>query len=86
MKQVRLFLVIPATNISSEMELSGVKRIKTYLCNSTTSNWLNHYMAVHIHAEDVDKKKQVLIGSSLNTVRNNYTYSAEFKYMSIFIE
>ena len=32
------------------------------------------------------QKKQILVGSSWNTVKNNYTYSADFKYMSIVID
>ena len=60
-KLARLFLVMPATNASSERAFSGMKRIKTYLRNSTTSNCLNHCMVVHVHVEDVDKMKTIEI-------------------------
>ena len=37
-KLAKLFLVMPATNASSERVFSGMERIKTYLRNSTTNN------------------------------------------------
>ena len=60
-KLARLFLVMPATNASSERAFLGMKRIKTYLCNSTTNNCLNHCVVVHVHAEDVDKMDTIEI-------------------------
>ena len=60
-KLARLFLVMPATNASSERAFSGIKRIKTYLRNSTTNNRLNHCMVVHVHPEDVDKMNTIEI-------------------------
>ena len=35
-----------------------MKRIKRYLCNSTTNNRRNHCMVVYLQAEDVDKMKK----------------------------
>ena len=60
-KLARLFIVTPATNASSEKAFSGMKRIKTYLRNSTTNNRLNHCMVAHVHAEDVDKMNTIEI-------------------------
>ena len=60
-KLARLFIVMPATNASSEKAFSGMKRIKTYLRNSTTNNRLNHCMVAHVHAEDVDKMNTIEI-------------------------
>ena len=57
-KLARLFLVMPATNASSERAFSG---IKTYLRNSTINNRLNHCMVVHVHPEDVDKMNTIEI-------------------------
>ena len=56
-----LFLVMPATNASSERTFSGMKKIKTYLHNSTTNNCLNHCMVVHVHLEDVDRMNTIEI-------------------------
>ena len=58
----RHFLVMPATDASSERAFSGMRRIKTYLRNSTTNNRLNHCMVVHVHAEDVGKMNTIEIG------------------------
>ena len=60
-KLARLFLVMPGTNASSERAFSGMKRIKTYLRNSTTKNRLNHCMLVHVHPEDVNKMNTIEI-------------------------
>ena len=60
-KLARLFIVMPATNASSEKAFSGMKRIKTYLRNSATNNRLNHCMVAHVHAEDVDKMNTIEI-------------------------
>ena len=57
----RHFLVMPATDASSERAFSGMRRIKTYLRNSTTNNRLNHCMVVHVHAEDVGKMNTIEI-------------------------
>ena len=56
-----LFLVMSAINASSESAFSGMRRIKTYLRNSTTNNRLNHCMVVHVHVEDVDKMNTIEI-------------------------
>ena len=60
-KLARLFLVMPATNASSERAFSVRRRIKTYLRNSTTNNRLNHCMVVHVHAEHVEKMNTIEI-------------------------
>ena len=60
-KLAKLFLVMAATNASSERAFSGMKTIKTYLRNSTTNNRPNHCMVVHVHAEDVDKMNTIEI-------------------------
>ena len=65
-KLARLFLVMPATNASNERAFSGMRRIKTYLRNSTTNNRLNHCMAVHVYAEDVDKMNTIEIAKEFN--------------------
>ena len=61
LKLARLFLVMLATNASSERTFSRMKRIKMYLRNSTTKNSLKHCMVVHVHAEDVDKMNLIEI-------------------------
>ena len=60
-KLARLFLVMPATNASSKRTFSWMKRIKSYLRDSTTNNRLNQCMVVRIHAEDVDNMNTIKI-------------------------
>ena len=60
-KLARLFLVMPATNASSKRAFSWMKRIKSYLRDSTTNNRLNQCMVVRIHAEDVDNMNTIEI-------------------------
>ena len=51
---VRILLVIPATNASSERTFSALRRIKTYLRTTMTQARLNHLMMLHIHCEETD--------------------------------
>ena len=48
-KLVKMILVMPAANVVSKRSLSSLKRIKTYLPSTTTNNWLNHLLILHIH-------------------------------------
>ncbi len=50
----KLLLVMPATNAVSEQSFSALKRIKTYLRSTTTNNWLNHMMILHVHKDKRD--------------------------------
>ena len=38
----------------SERSFSAMRRIKTYLRNSMTQNWLNHTMCINVHSEKLD--------------------------------
>ena len=44
-----------------ERTFSEMRRIKTYLRNSTTNNRLNHCIVVDVHTEDVDKMNMIEI-------------------------
>ena len=41
--------MMPVTNAVSERSFWFLKRIKTYLHSTTTSNWLNHLLVLHIY-------------------------------------
>ena len=46
---LKLILIMSATNALSERSFLFLKRIKTYLCSTTTTNnWLNHLLILHI--------------------------------------
>ncbi len=51
---VKLILVMPATNSTSERSFSTLRRVKTYLRNSMTQQRLNHLMLLHIHKDITD--------------------------------
>ena len=52
---MKLLLLAPATNATSERMLSALKRIKTCLRNSCGQARLNHLMAMHVYRDDIDE-------------------------------
>ena len=51
---VRILLVIPATNATSERTFSALRRIKTYLRSTMTQARLNHLITLHVHKDRTD--------------------------------
>ena len=51
---MKILLVMPATNASSEHSFSGWRRIKTYLRTTMTQKRLNDLMVLNIHKEKTD--------------------------------
>lgn len=47
LKLLRMLYVIPATTATAERSFSSLRRVKTYLRN-TTAQWLNHMMILHV--------------------------------------
>ena len=56
---LKLVLVLPATNATSERSFSSLRRIKTYLMSTMKQERLNGLIVMHIHKESVDKIKLV---------------------------
>ena len=52
---MKLLLVLPATNATSERSFSALRRVKTYMCTTMTQERLNNLMVLHVHREQVDK-------------------------------
>ena len=48
---VKLILVMPATNATSERSFSALRRVKTYLRATMTQERLNHLMTLHVHRD-----------------------------------
>ena len=48
---VRLLLIMPATNSTSERSFSALRRVKTYLRTTMTQQRLNNLMVLHMHQE-----------------------------------
>ena len=64
-KLAQYFLVMPASNATSERAFSKMRLIKTYLRNTMAQNRLNHTMCLSIHKD----KLEVL---DLNLVFNDF--------------
>ena len=54
MKLVKLNLVFPATDGTSERSFSALKNVKTYLRPTTADNRLNHLMSFDVHKQETD--------------------------------
>ncbi len=73
---VKLVLVMPATNATSERTFSALRRIKTYLRSTMTQERLNNLMVLHVHREATDN---IDISSTANEfVSRKETRSAIF--------
>ena len=53
-KIMKLILIMPATNSTSERSFSALRRLKTYLRNSMTQQRLNNLMVLHVHKDLTD--------------------------------
>ena len=63
MSLVKIILVMPATNASSECTFSALRRVKSYLHTTMSKNCLNHLMTCTVHKELVKELnlKQVIM-------------------------
>lgn len=52
---LKLVLIMPATNATSERSFSALRRVKTYLRNTMGQERLNHLMVLHVHKDITDK-------------------------------
>ena len=55
LRLLQMLYVIPATTATAERSFSSLRRLKTYLRNSMTSQRLNHMMILHIHKDLTDQ-------------------------------
>ena len=51
---MKLILVMPATNATSERSFSALRRIKTYLRSTMKQERLNSLMVLHVHKDLID--------------------------------
>ena len=59
---MKLLLVMPATNASSERSVSTLRRIKMYLRTTMTQQCLNHLMLLHVNKEKTDALDLLQVG------------------------
>ena len=58
---MKLMLVMPATNATSERSFSAEKRIKAYLRTTVTQERLNSFITLHIHKERTGSPKLLAV-------------------------
>ena len=51
---MKLILVMPATNATSERTFSAMRHVKSYLPSTMTQERLNHLMLLHVHKDLTD--------------------------------
>ena len=51
---MKLLLVMPATNATSERSFSALRRVKTYLRSTMSQERLNNLIVLHVHKEKTD--------------------------------
>ena len=51
---MRLILVMPATNATSERSFSALRRVKRYLRSTMLQERLNYLMLLHVHKDRTD--------------------------------
>lgn len=68
---LRLVLVMPATNATSERTFSSLRRVKTYLHSTMTQERLNHLLILHIHRDATDALDLCAIGNDFVSARDS---------------
>ena len=56
-KVVKLVLVMPATNATSERSFSALRRVKNYLRSTMTQQRLNNLLVLHVHKDITNNLK-----------------------------
>ena len=60
---MKLLLVMPATNATSERSFSAMQRVKSYLRSTMGQERLNHLMTLHVHKESTDSLNLVQVAN-----------------------
>ena len=60
---MKLLLVMPATNATSERSFSAMRRVKSYLRSTMGQERLNHLMTLHVHKESTDSLNLVQVAN-----------------------
>ena len=68
---MKMLLVMPATNASSEHPFSGLRRIKTYLRTTITQKRLNDLIVRNIHKEKTDLLNLAVVAKEFVSSREN---------------
>lgn len=60
---VKLILVMPASNATSERSFSALRRVKSYLRSTMSQDRLNNLMVLHVHKEKTDALELVAVAN-----------------------
>ena len=69
---IKLILVLPATNASSERSFSAMRRIKSYLRSTMSQGRLNHIMVLSVHKDLTDKLNLVDVANDFVSASENH--------------
>ena len=80
---MKLLLIMPATNATSERSFSALRRVKNYLRNTMCQQRLNNLMVLHVHKELTDSIKleeiaNEFVGDSHHRVKVLTAYITSF--------
>ena len=80
-KLMRLLLVMPATNPTSERSFSALRRIKTYLRWTMSQQRLNHLTLLHIHKNRTESLNLVDVANDFiaGNDHRKHVFGTEFK-------
>ena len=70
LKLVKLLLIIPATNATSERSFSTLRRVKSYLRSSMKQSRLNHLITCNTYKEELDQL-------DLKAIANSFVHGKE---------
>ena len=83
---MKLILVMPATNATSERSFSALRRLKTWLRTTTSQARLNWCMLLHVHKERTDSLSlEELVNEFAILMRAEYICLVDFWNKSIII-
>ncbi|XP_062585373.1 zinc finger MYM-type protein 1-like [Saccostrea cucullata] len=71
---LRLILVMPATNATSERTFSALRRVKTYLRATMSQERLNHLMILHTHREATDALNILAVANDFVSARDGRSF------------
>ena len=69
---VKLILVMPATNATSERCFSALRRVKTYLRGTMRQDRLNYAMMLHSHKNRTDNLNLINVANDFVTEKNDH--------------
>ena len=87
-KLVKLLLVMPATNASSERSFGAVRRVKTYLRSTMSQRRLNHLILLHVHKDHIDGLNLLDVANDFiaDSEHRKHVIGTEFKSSNVHLE